>query len=182
MSTTRAAHRYAKAILEIAQEQNAFDQVTEDFRTIRYAIDHSSDLRNLLATPVIDVRVKERILGEIFRGKVGPVMERFLVLLTAKGRATDLSAIADAYQHLLDKSQNVVPATIMTAIPLDDAQRQMIEERVRTLSGHSVRASYVVDSSLIGGFRVRFEDTMIDASIRHQLERLHESLIGGSLN
>lgn len=182
MSTTRAAQRYAKAIMEVAREQNAFDQLTDDFRTIRFAIDHSSDLRNFLATPVIDVRVKGSILKSIFAGKVGPVAERFIALMTAKGRAQDLPAILDAYQHLLDEAQNIVPAKIVTAVELDQEHRRKLEQKVASLSGHTVRAEYSVDPSLVGGFTVKFEDRMIDASIRHQLERLRESLMSGPMN
>jgi F-type H+-transporting ATPase subunit delta len=182
MATSRVAHRYAKAIIEIAREQGSFDQVTEDIRTIRFAINHSADLRSFLATPVIDVHSKARVLESIFQGKIGPITGRFLSLLALKGRTQDLPDIIDAYQHLVDESQNIVAAKVTTAVPLNEAQRVSVEERIKALSGHMVRAEYQVDPALIGGFQVRFEDKMIDASIRHQLERLRESFVGGSLN
>jgi F0F1-type ATP synthase delta subunit len=49
------------------------------------------------------------------------------------------------------------------------------------MSGRQVRAEYQIDPEILGGFRARFEDTMIDATVRHQLERLHESLIDGAV-
>jgi F-type H+-transporting ATPase subunit delta len=182
MATTRVAHRYAKALMEIAQEQGSFDTVIDDVQTLRSAIEGSTDLRNLLASPIIDVHTKERILREIFGGKIGTVADRFIALLATKGRAADLAAILRAFQHLLDIERNVVVATITTAVELDVAQRTRIEERIKQMSGHDVRAEYMVDPSLVGGFRARFEDKMIDASVRHQLERLRISLIEGSSN
>src|SRR4051812_31978693 len=114
MATTRAAHRYAKALMEIAKEQGSFDAVIDDVATLRGAIAGSQDLRNLLATPIIDTHTKERLLREIFGGKIGTVADRFVSLLALKGRAVDLPAILDAFQVLLDRDRNVVVATITT--------------------------------------------------------------------
>jgi F-type H+-transporting ATPase subunit delta len=182
MANTRVAQRYAKAIMEIAQQENSFDAGVEDIQTLRSAMESSPDLRRFLTSPVIDVRKKASILSEIFAAKVGPIMGRFLALLAAKGRATDLPAIVAAFQRLLDTERNVVPATITTALELDPAQKARVEAEIARLSGHSVRASYIIDPSIIGGFRARFEDQMIDATVRHQLERLRESFVAGPMN
>jgi F-type H+-transporting ATPase subunit delta len=182
MANTRVAHRYAKAIMEIAQSENAFDVVVEDIQTVRMAMESSADLRRFLASPVIDVHRKQAIIREIFGGKVGSVMDHFLSLLALKGRSADLESIIDAFQRLLDEARNVVPATITTALELDATQKARLEEEITRISGHTVRASYRIDPSIIGGFRARFEDRMIDATVRHQLERLRESFIAGSMN
>lgn len=168
--------------MEIAHEQGSFDTVVEDIQTLRGAIAGSTDLRNLLATPIIENRTKERLLREIFSGKIGTVADRFVSLLAVKGRAADLPSVLDAFQRLLDQERNIVVATITTAVEIDAAQRGRIEEKIKQMSGRDVRADYRVDPSLVGGFRARFEDKMIDASVRHQLDRLRASLIEGNAN
>ncbi len=182
MATTRVAERYAKALMSLAKEQNVFDVVIEDMQTINGAIIGSRDLQLMLHSPVIDPRKKESILRQIFSEKIGTLTDHFLSLLALKGRSVDLPAIIVAFGHLLDKETNVMPATITTAVDLDVVQRQKLEQKIATISGHKVRANYVVDPSIIGGFRARFEDRMIDASVRHQLDRLRESFAEGSLN
>jgi F-type H+-transporting ATPase subunit delta len=182
MATTRAAERYAKAIMEIATEEKSLDAVVEDFRTLQGAIGGSKDLRSFLHSPIIDERTKSKILEEIFRGKLSPVTERFIQLLTRKGRAVDLIEIVSAFFRLLDVERNVVNAEITVAVEPGPDQRKGIEERLRKLSGKEIRAVYLVDPSLIGGFRARFADTMIDASVRHQLDRIHASFVEGILN
>ena len=182
MATTRVAQRYAKALMDLAKEQGGMDVIIDDIRTISRAIDGSRELQLLLHSPVVDVRKKESILRQIFSGKVGTVVDRFISLLTLKGRGADLPVILQAFEHLIDRERNVMPATITTAVELDAPQRERLEQKIAALSGHKVRANYVVDPTLIGGFRARFEDQMIDASVRHQLDRLHESFAGGSPN
>lgn len=182
MATTRAAHRYAKALMEMSKEQGSFDSIVEDIQTIRAVIASSHDLRNFLASPIIDVHKKASILREVFGGKVGVLMDRFIALLASKGRAVDLKDIVDAFQVLLDQERNVVVAKITTAVELDAPQKEKVEGKIKEMTGSSVRAEYVVDPSLIGGFTARFADKMIDASVRHQLERLRTSFIEGALN
>jgi len=182
MATTRAAHRYAKALMDMSKEEGSFDSVVDDIQTIRATIASSHDLRNFLASPIIDVRKKAAILREIFGGKVGVLMDRFIALLTSKGRAVDLKEIVDAFRVLLDRERNIVVAKITTAVELDAAQKERIESKIKEMSGSDVRAEYSVDPSLIGGFSARFGDKMIDASVRHQLERLRTSFIEGAMN
>lgn len=179
MATTRVAQRYAKALMELAKEEGSFDAVVEDVLTIGTAMEGSADLLAMLRSPVVDDRRKEKIIREVFSGKVGTLADRFLSLLTLKGRSGDIPAIIAAFKHLLDRERNIVSATVTTAVEMAPAQRRGLEERISALSGHSIRATYVVDPSIIGGFRARFEDKMIDASVRHQLERLRVSLIEG---
>jgi F-type H+-transporting ATPase subunit delta len=182
MIQSRVAQRYAKAVMEIAKEQKDLDRVIEDFRTLRGAIKGSHELRSFLISPVIDERTKEKILRSIFEGKISDTTARFVSLMTAKGRAAELPAIIDAFQTLLDRERNIVPATITTAVEMTAEQKGRLEEQIAQLSGRNVRAEYRVDPALIGGFSARFEDTMIDASVRHQLERMRESLLAGSIN
>jgi F-type H+-transporting ATPase subunit delta len=181
MTKSRVAERYARAVIELANEEKSLDATIEDFATIGAAIRSSHDLQNFLHTPVIDERTKEKILKEIFAGKIGPLTERFISLLALKGRANELAGVVTAFQALLDEQMNVVPAQVTTATQLSDDQKQAVEQQISQMSGRRVRAEYQIDPEIIGGFRARFEDTMIDASVRHQLERLRESLIEGAV-
>lgn len=177
MSSTRVAHRYAKALYDLAVERGAFDAVAADIANVRQAIAGSRELEVLLLSPVIDDRKKKSILAAIFEGKVGTEVFEFVKLLAGKGRSSDLPGMLDAFQRLVDRRMNVAPATITTAVELDDAQRKRVVEAVQQSSGCSIRATFNVDPTVIGGFRARFSDRMIDATVRHQLERLQETLL-----
>lgn len=175
---SRAAYRYAKAMLEIAVEQNILDSVIEDFRTLEFAIEGSRDLRNLLTTPVLDVERKAGLILDIFEGKVSKPTELFLRLITKKGRAPLLQGIVFSFHKQLDVKQGLVTAQVTTAVPLNDTLKKEIESRLAVMTGKKIQADYLIDSDLIGGFVARIDDRMIDASVRHQLDRLHETLVG----
>jgi len=176
MVESRAAHRYAKAMLEIAHEQNSLDATVEDFRTLEHAIADSRELQNLLATPVIDAEKKAKLLGEIFQGKLGEITEKFLLLLTKKGRAQLLWNIAVSFRKQLDREKGIVTADVSSAVELNDELRKSIERRLHEMTGKTVSATYRIDEGLLGGFVARIDNRMMDASVRHQLERLHDAL------
>lgn len=178
MIESRAAHRYAQAMLEIAREQNILETVVEDFRTLEAAIEGSRDLQNLLATPVIDAETKASLLLEIFQGKVSDATEKFLRLIAKKGRAGLLWGITLSFRKQLDVQQGVVTAKVTTAIELNDALKGQIESRLAAMTGKQIKAHYSVNADLIGGFVARIDDRLIDASVRHQLDRLQETLAG----
>lgn len=182
MTTTKVAHRYAKALMDMAKEQGNYDDVIEDIKTVEGAIRGSSELRQLLHSPVIDDRTKVGILNALFSNKVGALMGRFITLLTSKGRSADLSAIVEAFLTQLDTERNVIRAAITTATPAGPEQREHIEQFISEMSGSAIVSTYSVDPDLIGGFKVRYEDRMVDASVRHQLDRLRTALVDGTNN
>lgn len=179
MIKSKVAERYAKSLLEMATEDGNLEAVEGDLRMVGAAIDGSRELQNFLATPIIDDHRKEKIVSEIFEGKVSPLVGRFIVLMARKGRASELRDIVEAFADLLDRERNIRGATITTAVELDAAQRSRLEAYLTTMSGRTLRTEYRIDPSIVGGFQALFEDRMVDASIRHQLDRLRESLVEG---
>jgi F-type H+-transporting ATPase subunit delta len=80
------------------------------------------------------------------------------------------------FGELLRRQRGIVMAEVRTALPLEDAQRSSVEERLAELTGEKVEMNEVVDESLIGGIAVRIGDRLYDASVRNRLERLRARL------
>ena len=80
------------------------------------------------------------------------------------------------FTELLRRERGIVLAEVRTALPLEDAQRTSVEERLGELTGEQVEMNEVVDESLIGGIAVRIGDRLYDASVRNRLERLRARL------
>lgn len=182
MMSNRVALRYARAIIDLALEGDSVDIVHDDFLTLQGAIRESRELQHLLESPIVDDYVKDRILTAIFASKTSDLVLRFISLLARKGRSHDIPAIVAAFQRLRDAQRNEVPATIRIAVELREDQRASLVDNLQRISRRTVRPTWIVDQSLIGGFTARIEDTLIDASVANQLERLRQLFISGSLN
>src|SRR5204863_115936 len=98
----------------------------------------------------------------------------FMDLLLKKGRGDVLDMVTSEFLRLLDVDTNTVAALVTSARALDDNAKKQIVAKLEKLSTKTVRASYAVDPALRGGFVAKVGDTLIDASLQHQLENLRE--------
>ncbi|MCW4458370.1 F0F1 ATP synthase subunit delta [Microbacterium sp. MPKO10] len=69
-------------------------------------------------------------------------------------------------------------ATVTSANPLTDAQRDQLRERLAATYGRDITFNLVVDPSLVGGMRIQAGDDVIDASIVSRLGDLKLKLAG----
>lgn len=182
MANIRVAKRYAKALIEIAEELKKLDRITSDVQLIDSVIKSSRDLQLFLKSPIVKEEKKREILKEIFSdSRVDPVTLKFILLLVEKKREDLLHDIVKVYQQLYDEKMGIVTAEITTAVETNNSDKKKIEKKIVELTGaKSVKAIYKVDPSIIGGVVIRIGDTVYDASLKRKIQLLREQLIYGS--
>ena len=63
------------------------------------------------------------------------------------------------------------------ALNLDEDRQQELSNALRRVVGYDVQLRVSVDPSILGGFVATIGDTVVDASVRHQLEVLRDRLV-----
>lgn len=175
----RIALRYAQALMDVGKEKNSVDEIARDMKVVHDALQDVHELKALLHTPVIRPDVKRKVLHGVFDPHVSKDTMLFIDLLVKKGRADVLDMTTIEFLRLLDEDTNTVSAVITSARTLDEGAKQQIVAKLEKLSSKTVRASYDIDASLRGGFVAKVGDTLIDASLQHQLENLREEFKQG---
>lgn len=171
MKGTRAASRYARAILSLAREKNLADELNKDFRLIHRTMDASGELRVLLKSPVVSSNIKKNTLDQVFKD-VHELTQQVFGLLLKNNRINLLALIAIKYEELYDELNNEQVAHVTTAVPLNPAMETKIQEKVKELTGNEARIKNRIDESIIGGFILRVGDLQYDASVAAQLGNL----------
>jgi F-type H+-transporting ATPase subunit delta len=182
MSYSRVALRYASALLKAAVQGNSLEAVRADIDLLKTALGASREFQHLLKSPIVQSERKVTVLRNIFADKVSPTTMNFLLLLLEKKREAALPNIVTSFDEQYNQHMGIADVTIRSAIELDEAQKNSILDKVRKYTGKSVVAHYVIDPSLIGGFLVKIGDTVLDGSVRHQLDNLKKTLATGALN
>jgi F-type H+-transporting ATPase subunit delta len=180
MSDIRAGHRYATALLNVAAETNSIDGVNADFQSLENLILKSAEFRSFLKSPVVNVEKKKKIVAEIFKGTVSDLTLKFLLFLASKGREGLLPEIIRQYYRLRNERLGILDVKTATAVPMTKAQEQDLIAQLEKVTKKKIRIHTVIDPSLKGGFTVQHEDTVWDASVRHQLDLLREKFLQGS--
>ena len=175
MSSTRAAIRYAKAILDLATSKNVANEVSNDMFLIATTINENLELDTFIQNPTIKVEAKENALLEVFANTNGVTKSLFHLLFENK-RFEILSAIASEYNKLFDEMNGVQVAKVTTAIPMDADLEAKVKAKIATFSDKKVTIENIVDASIIGGFILRIGDKQYNASIANRLQVLKREL------
>ncbi len=178
MHSSKIALRYAKSLLSLALERSSVDLVTDDMQMFGRVVAENRDLRVLLESPVVNADKKQKVFDAIFGGRVHEMTHAFIRILISKGREDILAEVAAAYVALNKKRKGVLTSQVVTAVPLDDTLRAAVNKIVTQMNdGGMIEVNEVVDPEIIGGFVLKVEDRMVDASVQSQLRMLHHELI-----
>ena len=175
MSGIRAAIRYAKAILEIADSKGVASEVSADMTLIATTITGNSELTHFIQNPLIKTDTKKNVVLEVF-ASVNPVTQSLFHLLLENKRFEILAAIAVEYNNLFDVMNGVEIAKVTTAFPMDEALEAKVLAKIATFSDKKVTIENTVDASIIGGFILRIGDKQYNASVANRLHVLKREL------
>ncbi len=175
MSGTRAAIRYAKAIIEIASDKNVSEKVNQDMTLIASTIAKNSELKNLVVNPTVNVEDKRVALNQIF-GASNAVTIQLFQLLAVNNRFQLLEVIAQQYGVLYNDINNIEVAKVTTAFPITSEIEKQVLTKIASFSNKKVVIENVVDPSIIGGFILRIKDNQYNASVASKLRTLSREL------
>jgi len=173
MNVAPVAYRYARSLMELAQEKGVLAGVQDDMHLVATTCAGSHDLRILLGSPVVKADAKERILQQLFQSKVGTLTNTFMGILVRKGRERLLPDVAHAFNELYKQGRNIVVAHVASAVPLTAATRtrvQAIAEKQHP--GKTIELVEKVDPALIGGVTIRIGDELYDGTVSRRLADL----------
>jgi F-type H+-transporting ATPase subunit delta len=181
MSNQRIAIRYAEAFMSAAEELQMLEKVSEDFLQIKKLLGDSHDFLLFLKSPVIKKEKKQQVLDAVFGKLIQPLTLKFLAFLAEKERENVLPAIIDSFFDLQDEKMGIVRVHVKSAAEFSEEQMSELKKRFEAYSKKKVRIDISIDKKLIGGFIAHIGDTMLDGSIKRQLELLRIKFAGESV-
>lgn len=171
MAHTRAAIRYAKAVMDLAKEQKSAPAVSADMKSIANAVEGSKELNDMLHSPVVPNATKKSALLAIFKN-LNPLSLNLIDTLIANKRIDILAVVAEQYNELFDEEQDIQLAKVTSAVPLTNELKSLVLAKVKELTGKDAEINNVIDESILGGFILRVGDIQYDASIANKLSKL----------
>ncbi|POY35081.1 ATP synthase F1 subunit delta [Solitalea longa] len=177
MSEIKVALRYAKALLDLAIEQNKVEAINNDMKLFHQTVKANSELRAVLANPIVAPASKKKILNSLFTDKVDNVTITFFNLMVAKGREEYLYTTAKQFAELYNLLKGIVKAEIVSASALTEGNKIELIANLEKELGKQVILKTKVDPDLVGGFVLTVGDKQFDTSIAKQLRTLKNQLV-----
>ena len=177
MKKTSVARRYAKALFELL-DQSSLAQTRASLTSLGEALQQSTDLQHVMASPAFSLDDKIGVLTELGRRSgCPPVGQNFLSQLVKTNRVVFLPDIAEAFGAMVDQSKGTQPVEILSARPLDPAAHEQLKTRLRTSLKREVELAVQTDPSLLAGLQIKIGSTVYDSSLRNRLNGMKTLLM-----
>lgn len=175
MAGTRAAIRYAKAILDMAASTGVAKEVSNDMILIASTLNSNAELEAFIQNPTTKADVKQSALLEVF-AQTNSVTKGLFQLLFDNKRFEILEAVAVEFNRLFDEMNGVEVAKVTTATELTPELEAKILAKIKEFSDKTITIESIVDPSIIGGFILRIGDKQYNASVANRLQVLKREL------
>jgi F-type H+-transporting ATPase subunit delta len=172
---TTIARPYAEAAFELARSSHALPVWSSMLRHVS-AVVADAAMAQALDNPKFTSADKESLILSVCGDKLDAMGRRFVRVLVAADRVSVLPQIAALFDDLKNDAEGVAMARIDSAFPLTDTQVAELKEALEKRFGRKIEATVNVDPELVGGARISVGDTVIDASIRAQLQSMANQL------
>ncbi|WP_340104836.1 ATP synthase F1 subunit delta [Rhodohalobacter sp. 8-1] len=177
---SKAARRYANALLQSALEQDILDDVEKDIRFILNTVQDSRDLVVFLKSPIIKTEDKQDVLSTIFHEHISGETKSLLRLLSEKNRENLLEDICQGFIQLYNKHEGIIQVDVTTAYELSKSQTDDLLKALASSTGKKIEMNVTVDEDIIGGLIVRIDDTVLDGSVKHKIRKLKNQFAVGT--
>jgi len=174
------ARRYARALLDIGQEQGQLRRVLSEVEEFVKALEGSPMLREVMEADDINRRDKHAALDAVL-SKAGflPTTQSFLSLLIEKGRMNILPQILVALRRMVEEVEGIERVEIVVPMALSVTQKDLLQTVLERRTGKKVVLEETVDPAVLGGIVVRVGSTVYDGSVRTQIHQIRENLEKG---
>lgn len=165
----RLTQVYAKTIFNLAGESEMRDTVKSDLDNIAGVIANETDFRNLLGSPYFSSNYKGQLLQKVFASVLSEPVMNFLMVIHRHNRLTLLPDIIAMYNEFWDTHNGHCSVKVTVAAAMADDEIEEIKKRIAAAMNRNVRLEVAVDPAIIGGISLRYDDKVIDNTIKSRL-------------
>ena len=168
---------YGDALFDLALESNQMEGLFEETQELLPILEENEDLKKIMNHPKIVKEEKQKIIENVFSGKISKELLGLITMLITKGHYNDLNSVLEYFIHRVKEYKKIGTVYVTSAMELTLAQKDAIRRKVLdTTDYEQLDLIYKEDESLIGGIIIRIGDRVVDGSIRSKLQRLTSEL------
>lgn len=176
ISCTLLARRYAKALLQTAEEEGVASRAFLEARALAAAIGEDPEIQRFLSKPLVAPSDKLGVLLSSFPARPSQVLSHFLKTVMENRRERFLPQILREFLQLFRAARGELKVALTTAFRLSSARTRLLQRELSAKLRRKVELVPMVDRLILGGASLQVEDTLYDATLRTRVRRLEASL------
>ncbi|WP_025683775.1 F0F1 ATP synthase subunit delta [Paenibacillus maysiensis] len=172
---TVVAKRYAKALFEVAEQEQTIMETEQELRAFVEAVSGDAEIRKFINSPNITEAVKLQVLANSFEGKLSAPVINTIKLLIQRSRADLFESLLAGYLDIQEYKLGLAHAKVYSTYALSEQEKTAVAKQFGAREHKTIRVENIVDPSLLGGLKVVIGDTLYDGSLAGKLDRLEKS-------
>lgn len=175
MNDSKISVRYSQAVFQSAIEKKVLDKVYKDMAYIA-EICKIPEVRDLLNNPIILPSNKRKIMHSLLEKELEKITLSFIDMVIKNTREAYLPAITRVFMNDTMKYKGITETVLTTAVKTDSKIKKKVSELIASTFDTKVELLEIIDENIVGGFILRIDDKLIDASIRNKLHKIEKEL------
>ncbi|QQE78778.1 ATP synthase F1 subunit delta [Alicyclobacillus sp. SO9] len=174
-------NRYAQGLFLVSEEHGVTNAVDEGLQLLAGTFAEYPEFKSIIEHPVISTEDKLKSIDKVFGDNLDGLVKRFLHVLFGRGRSAYVTAVAERFHQLTDEAQGKRTVVVETAKPLADGEAAKLDAELSKAWGKEIHAEVEVNSELLGGYRIRVGNRVLDATVQGALTQFTEQLLAGAV-
>ncbi len=181
MPSEVVAGRYAEALMGAVTDPLVMQAINEELRQVADIVEGHPQFKTFLEGPSVRTQDKHGLMAKLFKAELNPLTMDYLRLLIDKDRIDHLEPSSTIFQRLVETKRNQVRVEVTTAVPLPADMADRLKRRLDAITSKDTILEPRVDPRIVGGVIVKFEERVIDGSIRTSLTDIKKDLMAANL-
>ena len=173
----RIITKYAQGLYKVALKEENVTQFSVRLHSIMNILKSVPELNQLFITRRVQIEDKMVMLKNILGDKISGIEMDLIVLLIENGHMLLYGEILKRFDYLLDKKSEITQVQITSSTRLPDDEVQKISLTIENKIQKKLNVKMDIDTSLMGGIKLRVGNTLIDGSVSNRLQKMRDALI-----
>ncbi len=182
MTSSDTAHRipvtYSRTLFELALQQQLVEAVKNDLNIVENLTKAEKSFLAFMTSPYFSLEQKQLLIEKVFGSVLSDLTSNFLMVAESHNRISSLSCIIAEYNRLYENYHNYLNIHVTVSQALGQNKIETLKAALsRAMANDKIILEVATDPSIIGGVIIRYNDMVIDNSVRSRLHRAVDTII-----
>ncbi len=169
--------RYAKAVFQIAEQQNKIDNFMQELNKLKQLFLEDKSLKDFFNDLLVEKMKKIKVLSVLLdKLNISKEIKNLIILLINSSREQIFDDIIISYEEMCDAYKGLIKAEVYAAYDVTQDEINVLKTRIKDLFKKEALLTIKKDSSIIGGVRLKVGWTIYDGTIKTHLKDFTNSI------
>lgn len=165
----------ASILLETAKD--AGGEVNKSLQRIDTLLKKDAQFKSLFLSKRISLEQKVDIFRSALTNVCHPIVIEFLALIAKERSVQLIHRVAKTFNRIYKENEGIVSVTAHLANTMETEEKNLFHVHLENLLSKKVDLEIQLDENLLGGLKLRIENTFLDGSLQNNLNRLRRELM-----